>query len=412
MTKYEYLARLEQLLADLPPQQRRDALDYYAEYFDAAGSDHEAETAEKLGDPESVARTILESEAEAAPDAVPAPDAIPETPADLPVHPHGKGWLFTLLGGAAVLVMVALAVGASALTRPGRTVDTASQTQSEASVQAGSQQESSSATTPVPTSAADSQAGAAPAASPDALAAAQTADSQVPADWETAYNMTITQVDLELSRVDLTVVVDDSVSAVTLRGNSAAGNALQVDQKELDRDSKLDATLYAPNTEDTVSLTLVLPAAALPRSLELKLYGGSAVVPDLALDELEIDSLGATVTVGSITARQAELQEESDGTLTVAALTADEISLETVRGAITVDQIKVGRQLEVEAEGGSVTAAIQGQAADFRLEAERKGGTLTVDGQEITAKTERPGNTGASIEAETKGGTITLSFTG
>lgn len=408
MTKYEYLARLEQLLADLPPQQRRDAMDYYAEYFDAAGSEHEAETAEKLGDPESVARTILESEAEAAP----APEPAPETPADLPVHPHGKGWLFTLLGGAAVLVMVALAVGVSALTRPGRTVDTASQTQSEASVQTGSQEASSSATTQNSASAADSQAGDAPAASPDALSAAQTADSQVPADWETAYNMTITQVDLELSRVDLTVVVDDSVSAVTLRGNSAAGNALQVDQDELDRDSKLDAKLYAPSTEETVSLTLVLPAAALPRSVELKLYGGSAVVPDLTLDKLEIDSLGATVTVGSITARQAELQEESDGTLTVTAITADEISLDTVRGAITVDQIKVGCQLEVEAEGGSVTAAIQGQAADFRLEAERKGGTLIVDGQEITAKTERPGNTGASIEAEAKGGTITLSFTG
>lgn len=410
MTKYEYLARLEQLLADLPPQQRRDALDYYAEYFDAAGNDHEAETAEKLGGPESVARDILEGEAESAP--APEANTGSQTPVGQPDRPQGKGWLFTLLGGAAVLVMVALAVGVSALTRPGSTVDPASQTQSEASVLTGGQQGTSSAATQNPASAADSQAGTAPAASPDALAAAQTADSQVPADWENAYNMTITQVDLELSRVDLTIVVDDGVSAVTLRGNSAAGSALQVDQRELDRDSKLDAKLYAPNAEETVSLTLVLPAAALPRSLELKLYGGSAVVPDLTLDELEIDSLGATVTVGSITARQAELQEESDGTLTVTALAADEISLDTVRGAITVDQIRVGRQLEVEAEGGSVTAAVQGQAADFRLEAERKGGTLMVDGQEITAKTERPGTTGASIEAETKGGTITLSFTG
>ena len=60
MTKYEYLAKLEQLLAAMPPQERRDALDYYSEYFDAAGPDHEAETAEKLGDPETVARKILE----------------------------------------------------------------------------------------------------------------------------------------------------------------------------------------------------------------------------------------------------------------------------------------------------------------------------------------------------------------
>ena len=42
----------EQLLAAMPPQERRDALDYYSEYFDAAGPDHEAETAEKLGIPQ------------------------------------------------------------------------------------------------------------------------------------------------------------------------------------------------------------------------------------------------------------------------------------------------------------------------------------------------------------------------
>ena len=41
MTKYEYLAKLEQLLSAMPQQERRDALDYYAEYFDAAGPDHE-----------------------------------------------------------------------------------------------------------------------------------------------------------------------------------------------------------------------------------------------------------------------------------------------------------------------------------------------------------------------------------
>ena len=37
MTRNEFMNRLEQLLAALPAAERRDALDYYDEYLDAAG---------------------------------------------------------------------------------------------------------------------------------------------------------------------------------------------------------------------------------------------------------------------------------------------------------------------------------------------------------------------------------------
>ena len=49
MRKYAYLARLEELLAALPAQERQDALNYYEEYFDAAGSENEEQTAAELG---------------------------------------------------------------------------------------------------------------------------------------------------------------------------------------------------------------------------------------------------------------------------------------------------------------------------------------------------------------------------
>lgn len=62
MRKYAYLAKLEELLAALPAQERQDALNYYEEYFDAAGNDNEEQTAEELGDPAVVARKILEEE--------------------------------------------------------------------------------------------------------------------------------------------------------------------------------------------------------------------------------------------------------------------------------------------------------------------------------------------------------------
>ena len=39
MKKYAYLARLEELLEALPAEERQDALNYYEEFFDAAGAD-------------------------------------------------------------------------------------------------------------------------------------------------------------------------------------------------------------------------------------------------------------------------------------------------------------------------------------------------------------------------------------
>lgn len=60
MKKYEYLSELEKRLSALPADARRDALNYYEEYFDAAGPDNEDATAAELGDPAEAARKILE----------------------------------------------------------------------------------------------------------------------------------------------------------------------------------------------------------------------------------------------------------------------------------------------------------------------------------------------------------------
>lgn len=87
MRKYAYLARLEELLAALPAQERQEALNYYEEYFDAAGSENEEKTAQELGDPADVARTILEGEGIEAPPQqtdAPAPEANTATSSSAP----------------------------------------------------------------------------------------------------------------------------------------------------------------------------------------------------------------------------------------------------------------------------------------------------------------------------------------
>lgn len=60
MTRQEYMQQLAALLAAMPEAERRDALDYYEEYFDAAGPEKEAQTIQELGSPRNVAEKIWE----------------------------------------------------------------------------------------------------------------------------------------------------------------------------------------------------------------------------------------------------------------------------------------------------------------------------------------------------------------
>lgn len=60
MTRQEYMQQLAALLAAMPEAERRDALDYYEEYFDAAGPEKEAQTIQELGSPQDVAEKIWE----------------------------------------------------------------------------------------------------------------------------------------------------------------------------------------------------------------------------------------------------------------------------------------------------------------------------------------------------------------
>lgn len=125
MNKQTYLAKLAQLLAPLPEQERQDVLNYYEEYFDAAGPEAEDATAAELGDPADAARKILEGEglmldsaqaaagessdaADTAQDAAPEPTG--ENPPTTKPELHGPAAIPPVMGVllalAAVLVVV------------------------------------------------------------------------------------------------------------------------------------------------------------------------------------------------------------------------------------------------------------------------------------------------------------------
>ncbi len=58
MNKEQFLSKLEQLLERIPEADRREALQYYRDYFDDAGPENEAKILEELESPEKVAASI------------------------------------------------------------------------------------------------------------------------------------------------------------------------------------------------------------------------------------------------------------------------------------------------------------------------------------------------------------------
>lgn len=64
MNRKQFMNELERLLKDIPSGEREEAIQYYNDYFDDAGTENESQVIEELGSPEQVARTIREGMSE------------------------------------------------------------------------------------------------------------------------------------------------------------------------------------------------------------------------------------------------------------------------------------------------------------------------------------------------------------
>ncbi|MBQ8596402.1 MAG: hypothetical protein IJ409_01305 [Lachnospiraceae bacterium] len=60
MSRWEFMRQLEELLSDISPSEREEALQYYNDYINDAGRENEAEALKSLGSPEQVARSVKE----------------------------------------------------------------------------------------------------------------------------------------------------------------------------------------------------------------------------------------------------------------------------------------------------------------------------------------------------------------
>lgn len=58
MDRAQFMRELENLLADIPETEKREALEFYDNYFDDAGPENEVSVLRELGSPEKVAAII------------------------------------------------------------------------------------------------------------------------------------------------------------------------------------------------------------------------------------------------------------------------------------------------------------------------------------------------------------------
>lgn len=405
MTKYEYLAELERLLAALPEQERRDAMNYYEEYFVSAGPEKEAEAIRELGTPQQAAQKILE---EAGVAAAPAPEAPQATPAAKKGLPAAAKVALAVAGALAAVVLLAVLLGGALF---------ANIAPAQSSVQGITQNDPSATATP---QAPAVQSTAPPAASAESGAPA-TARAPVSGqtvtgtagEWQVTLGSGLYKFDLELGCGDLQVVLDPNAAQSTLLVQGLDQSQYQSREEDFGEIKVVLGSRARQQSDQRFTATLTVPDDGALQELDLSLNAGSITLPDLTLDELDVELNAGDVTAGNVTARNISV-ETNAGNFTAAALSGDEVSLETNAGSIEAAQVQPGRELEVSTHAGNVTVALTGTSADYNLEAEGRAGTLTYDGAVYSGLTNtfRLGSGPVHIETEVAAGQITVSFLG
>lgn len=405
MTKYEYLAELERLLAALPEQERRDAMNYYEEYFVSAGPEKEAEAIRELGTPQQAAQKILE---EAGVAAAPAPEAPQAAPAAKKGLPAAAKVALAVAGALAAVVLLAVLLGSALF---------ANIAPAQSSVQGITQNDPSSTATP---QAPAVQSTAPPAASAESGAPA-TARAPVSGqtvtgtagEWQVTLGSGLYKFDLELGCGDLQVVLDPNAAQSTLLVQGLDQSQYQSREEDFGEIKVVLGSRARQQSDQRFTATLTVPDDGALQELDLSLNAGSITLPDLTLDELDVELNAGDVTAGNVTARSISV-ETNAGNFTAAALSGDEVSLETNAGSIEAAQVQPGRELEVSTHAGNVTVALTGTSADYNLEAEGRAGTLTYDGAVYSGLTNtfRLGSGPVHIETEVAAGQITVSFLG
>lgn len=395
MTRQEYMQQLAALLAAMPEAERREALDYYEEYFDAAGPEKEAQTIQELGSPQNVAEKIWEGTG--AQFGTPMPDnSMPEQGSR-----RRKSPVWIVLAILAILIVVLLVfIGSFKIV----TKYQYSIAESATAEEVPPQEATGGATENMDESTDENTETAITKESTKSESTNRLESSMMTLDAKQAQTMV-----LDLDCGEVAFVRSNAADEITVRFENFYSGWLE---RTLDEDSfKVQYKLpkdYISGSDPTPTLSIALPEIELEQ-IELNLNLGSAdlgtlkaksIQADLALgslyaDELQTGQLDATLALGS-----AEL-----GTVQ-----AERVTIENAQGDVTISCLVGASQVQVTDQLGNIALTLGEKADGYSVQAACGLGSITVSGAKQASPYSANSKAANAVILDAALGDITLNF--
>lgn len=395
MTRQEYMQQLAALLAAMPEAERRDALDYYEEYFDAAGPEKEAQTIQELGSPQNVAEKIWEGTG--AQFGTPMPDnSMPEQGSR-----RRKSPVWIVLAILAILIVVLLVfIGSFKIV----TKYQCSIAESATAEEVPPQEATGGATENMDESMDENTETAITKESAKSESTNRLESSTMTLDAKQAQTMV-----LDLDCGEVAFVRSNAADEITLRFENFYSGWLErtVDESGFSVRYKIPKG-YISGSDPTPTLSIALPEIELEQ-IELNLNLGSAdlgtlkaksIQADLALgnlyaDELQTGQLDATLALGS-----AEL-----GTVQ-----AERVTIENAQSDVTIDRLVGASQVQVTDQLGNIALTLGEKADGYSVQAACGLGSITVSGAKQASPYSANSKAANAVILDAALGDITLNF--
>lgn len=395
MTRQEYMQQLAALLAAMPEAERRDALDYYEEYFDAAGPEKEAQTIQELGSPQNVAEKIWEGTG--AQFGTPMPDnSMPEQGSR-----RRKSPVWIVLAILAILIVVLLVfIGSFIIVTKYQYSIAESATAEEVPPQetTGGTTENMDESTDENTETAITKESAKSESTNRLESSTMTLDAKQ-----------VQTMVLDLDCGEVAFVRSNAADEITLRFENFYSDWLErtVDESGFSVRYKIPKG-YISGSDPTPTLSIALPEIKLEQ-IELNLNLGSAdlgtlkaksIQADLALgslyaDELQTGQLDATLALGS-----AEL-----GTVQ-----AERVTIENAQGDVTISRLVGASQVQVTDQLGNIALTLGEKADGYSVQAACGLGSITVSGAKQASPYSANSKAAKAVILDAALGDITLNF--
>lgn len=395
MTRQEYMQQLAALLAAMPEAERRDALDYYEEYFDAAGPEKEAQTIQELGSPQNVAEKIWEGTG--AQFGTPMPDnSMPEQGSR-----RRKSPVWIVLAILAILIVVLLVfIGSFKIV----TKYQYSIAESATAEEVPPQETTGEATENMDESTDENTETAITKESAKSESTNRLESSTMTLDAKQAQTMV-----LDLDCGEVAFVRSNAADEITLRFENFYSDWLErtLDESGFSVRYKIPKG-YISGSDPTPTLSIALPEIELEQ-IELNLNLGSAdlgtlkaksIQADLALgslyaDELQTGQLDATLALGS-----AEL-----GTVQ-----AERVTIENAQGDVTISRLVWASQVQVTDQLGNIALTLGEKADGYNVQAACGLGSITVSGAKQASPYSANSKAANAVILDAALGDITLNF--